>query len=300
MVGLVTVGMNGWSDRYLYVPIIGLAVAVLEAGRGLGPSLWQRVVGDASRSGDGPRELRKLVIGLAAAWLVALSLASWWLATQWRDTPTLAARTLATSSDRQSQWYAWTWLARHHVCKRDFATAEEFVYRAQSVAANPERAEEKLVVWHSALGQMWMDEQRYADAAREFAAVLRHRADHLEARLGLAVALSRAGEPERAAALFERLVADDPQCAVAWVGLGDFHLQAGRAAEAVRCLDRALAVKPDDAGAVTLRAWARVACGDRAGAEADAARRTQLGRPPDPDLLEAIGRIGVAAREPGS
>ena len=300
MVGIVTVGMNGWSDRYLYVPIIGLAIAVLEAGSGLGRPLWQCVLGQLGRSGDGPRELRRLVIGLAGAWLVALTIASWWLVAQWRDTPTLAARTLAASSEREARWYAWTWLARHHVRQRDYATAEDFFYRAQSVEVNPAKAREKLVVWHTAMGRVRMDEQRYADAVQEFSLVLRHRADHREARLGLAVALSRAGEPERAAGLFEQVVADDPQCAVAWVGLGDFHLQAGRAAEAVRCLDRALAIKPDDAGAVTLRAWARVACGDRAGAEADTARRTHLGRPPDPDLLEAIGRIDAHASETGS
>ena len=300
MVGLVTVGMNGWSDRYLYVPIIGLAVAVLEAGRGLGAPLWRRVAGPASESADRLPELRRLAIGLAAAWLATLSLASWSLASQWRDTPTLAARTLATSSERDAQWYAWTWLAWHHVRQRDYATAEDYFYRAQSVESDPARARKKLVVWHTAMGRLHMDARRYAEAVQEFSLVLRHRPDHLEARLGLAVAFSRAGEFERAAGIFEQVVEDDPECAVAWVGLGDFHLQAGRAAEAIRCLDRALAIKPDDAGAVTLRAWARVACGNRAGAEADAARRTQLGRPSDPGLLEAIGRIGVAATGPGS
>lgn len=300
MVGLVTVGMNGWSDRYLYVPMIGLAVAVLEAGRALGQPLWQRVAGPESESRYRLPELRRLAIGLATAWLAALSLASWLLAAQWRDTPTLAARTLAISSERDARWYAWTWLARHHVRQRDYATAEDFFYRAQSVESDPERAQKKLVVWHSAMGRLRMDGQRYDEAAREFSVVLRHRPDHREARLGLAVALSRAGEPERAAGIFEQVVADDPECAVAWVGLGDFHLQAGRAVEAIRCLDRALAIKPNDSGAVTLRAWARVACGDRTGAEADAARRTQLGRPPDPDLIDAIGRIGVAVTEPGS
>jgi predicted TPR repeat methyltransferase len=122
----------------------------------------------------------------------------------------------------------------------------------------------------------------------------------MPARLGLAVALSRSGAPERAAEVFEQVLTEKPQCAVAWVGLGDFHLQAGRAQEAARCLDRALAIQPDDAAAVTLRAWARLACGDRAGAEADAARRAQLGRQPDADLLQAIGRLGTLDTEPGS
>jgi tetratricopeptide (TPR) repeat protein len=147
---------------------------------------------------------------------------------------------------------------------------------------------------------MRMDDRRYDDAAREFAAVLPLRPDHMPARLGLAVALSRSGAPERAAEVFEQVLTEKPQCAVAWVGLGDFHLQAGRAQEAARCLDRALAIQPDDAAAVTLRAWARLACGDRAGAEADAARRAQLGRQPDADLLQAIGRLGTLDTEPGS
>lgn len=300
MAGLVTVGSNGWSDRYLYVPIIGLAIATLEVGSALVPWLAPQVGASVTGSNDPRAGWRPLGLAVASVWLTVLTIASWRQTSQWRDTATLAARTLAMSDDPQAHWHAWTWLARHHARERDFGNAERFFARAQSLIRNPETAAARTVAWHYAVGKMRMDDRRYDDAAREFAAVLPLRPDHMPARLGLAVALSRSGAPERAAEVFEQVLTEKPQCAVAWVGLGDFHLQAGRAQEAARCLDRALAIQPDDAAAVTLRAWARLACGDRAGAEADAARRAQLGRQPDADLLQAIGRLGTLDTEPGS
>jgi Flp pilus assembly protein TadD len=300
MVGLVTVGSNGWSDRYLYVPIIGLAIATLEVGSALVQWLAPQVGASVTGSNDPRAGWRPLGLAVASVWLTVLTIASWRQTSQWRDTATLAARTLAMSDDPQAHWHAWTWLARHHARERDFGNAERFFARAQSLIRNPETAAARTVAWHYAVGKMRMDDRRYDDAAREFAAVLPLRPDHVPARLGLAVALSRSGATERAAEVFEQVLTEKPQCAVAWVGLGDFHLQAGRAHEAARCLDRALAIQPDDAAAVTLRAWARLACGDRAGAEADAARRMQLGRKPDTDLLDAISRLGNPGLEPGS
>jgi len=300
MVGLVTVGSNGWSDRYLYVPIVGLAVAVLEVVRTAAEAIERHVGSRNPWRHASPARRWSLGLGLAAAWLATLTIAAWRHAAAWRDTETLAACTLATSADPQAHWHAWTWLARHHARKRDFDRAEIFFERAQRLIRDPKTSVARAVAWHYALGKMRMDDRRFGDAAREFAAVLPLRPDHVPARLGLAVALSRSDERGRAAELFEQVLTEKPQCAIAWVGLGDFHLQAGRPVEAVRCLDRALAIQPDDAAAVTLRAWARAACGDRAGAQADAARRTQLGRPPDADLLEAIGQIDAQASETGS
>jgi tetratricopeptide (TPR) repeat protein len=299
MVGLVTVGSNGWSDRYLYVPIVGIAIAVADVGLALAEPL-RACLASRGLGRFGAHGMGAAAIGGAVVWLVTLTIASWRQASQWRDTPTLASQTLAASTDPHAHWHAWTWLARHHARERDFSTAEAFFGRAQALAPDASQIPARAVAWHYAVGRMRMTDRRYADAAREFAAVLALRPDHISGRLGLAVALSRTGRPDRAAAIFEQVLADKPQCAVAWVGLGDLHLRAGRAAEAADCLDRALAIQPDDAAAVTLRAWARVACGDRAGAEADMVYAAQLGKLPGADLLEAIGRLDEHVTESGS
>ncbi|NCX99792.1 MAG: tetratricopeptide repeat protein, partial [Planctomycetia bacterium] len=79
---------------------------------------------------------------------------------------------------------------------------------------------------------------------------------------------------------------------VAWVGYGNALYGLGRAAEAAGCYDRALAIDPSDAPTLANRAWARLASGDRAGAERDVEAVTALGHPIDPDLRAALRDAG--------
>lgn len=74
-----------------------------------------------------------------------------------------------------------------------------------------------------------------------------------------ALELYRAGRMAEAAALCERLVADDPGAAAAWHLLGAARLSLGRTAEALPALDRALDLDPGRPGALSARAAALVA-----------------------------------------
>jgi len=107
--------------------------------------------------------------------------------------------------------------------------------------------------------------------------------------------LFRAGRMVDAAALCERVVADDPASVEAWHVLGAARLALGEAASALAALDRALALDPVRAGVLAARVAALVVLGrdDAALAASDAA----LAR--DPGNATALNARGVALRRLG-
>jgi len=78
VLGLVQVGLQGWAERYTYLPSIGLALAVVWGGTALARTPVQR----------------SWALGIAALALGALALASVRQAGFWRDTRTLFERAL--------------------------------------------------------------------------------------------------------------------------------------------------------------------------------------------------------------
>jgi Tfp pilus assembly protein PilF len=127
-------------------------------------------------------------------------------------------------------------------------------------------------------------------AEKCFAAALEWDSEYVTAVLNLGVLYSRRIEHEAAEKMFRKALAIDPQQAAAWVGLGNALYHQGRAGEAVECFSKALDIDPADAETLANRSWARVAAGDRRGAEADVATLRERGLPLDPELVEAITR----------
>jgi tetratricopeptide (TPR) repeat protein len=363
MVGVVTVGLNGWSDRYLYLPIVGLAIAVFEVIAAIGGPAWAEWRAWLVRRGVSPTILGLVPTLGSAAWLAVLTAGAWHMTAQWRDTPTLAARTLAGSSEPIAHWYVWIWQASHHARLGEFGTGAEFAARAarvyphhagtwadlaqyqlsagqataalasasQALAADRMNKTARLTmaaavvhvsdavaarVWAELMdlglserdlalvfhtrGMAFLKAGRNAEAAIDFGIALDRDADHLWAATNLGVALTRLGRFAEAIAVLREAIERNSGNAAAWVGLGNALAQQGAAAEAVEAYSRALAIDPDDAATLVNRAWARLDAGDGAGARRDADAAAALGRPLDPDLLEAIGRINGAVTEPGS
>ena len=78
----------------------------------------------------------------------------------------------------------------------------------------------------------------------------------LEARLEAAHGLRLGGHADEAQAAYARIVALDPVCAGAWLGLGLLARAAGANDAGVRHLARAVALAPEDADARLHYAWA--------------------------------------------
>ena len=86
VIGIVQVGAQSRADRYMYVPLVGLALALV----------W--FVGDLV---EGRRNLRMAAAVASAVVLIALSIATWKQVGYWKDSRTLFEHTIAVT-DRNS------------------------------------------------------------------------------------------------------------------------------------------------------------------------------------------------------
>ena len=93
-------------------------------------------------------------------------------------------------------------------------------------------------------GRVAFKEQRYDDAAAQFARVVAADPEHLKARLNWAAALSASGKPAEAIEQCQNVLARDPANAEAYYQWGAALARMGKHQEAVEKFDQALALKP--------------------------------------------------------
>jgi Flp pilus assembly protein TadD len=256
VVGLVQVGFQSRADRYTYLPLIGIYLALAAS---------------AVRFATGSPRRRAAV---AAAALLALTLlaglahrqAGWW-----RDNETLFGRALALDPDN---WMAHFGLGNALLRKGDVAGSilhyeavrrgrpqhEGLALRLGTQYAASGRYEEAASVLAEAVRQ----EPRSPEAAFQYATALANLGrdaeaihgyttllglapGHHDAHLYLAGLLARNGRPERAEREFRQALALQPDNADSWNGLG--ALLAGRKAwdEAAEAFTRAVRLRPGDA-----------------------------------------------------
>ena len=111
-----------------------------------------------------------------------------------------------------------------------------------------------------------------------------------------AVGLESAGRTEEAAALYRRLVEQEPESALLWTNLGNAESRRGRVVDAERAYRRALELAPQDADALNNLAWLLYERGDALGEAEELARRAVAGAGADAYLaLDTLGRIQRAA-----
>jgi len=280
MIGVIQVGGNGWSDRYLYVPIVGLALIVASLAE------WAMTAA-SDRRRRAPSSTARPATLVGAACIVVLTILAWRQTETWRDTNTLAVASVAADPTSAE---AWNMLAVFQARRGDLNSAEESFREAISRANSPARRADHL----SNLGRMFLDAGRDADAARAFAAVVEAVPQHMAGRRGLGMALTRIGAEDRAVEVFGAIVKERPRDTVAWVGLGNALYRLGQAADAAKCYSYALANDPHDPLTLVNRAWALVETGDRIGAARDVAAADALGHSVGAELLDALGMEGAA------
>jgi Flp pilus assembly protein TadD len=252
VIGLVQVGAQARADRYTYLPLIGIFVAVAWVAAAL-PALRRRPA---------------LLGALAGAAILACGARSVVQTGYWRDSETLWRRTLAVTDDN--------WLAHNNLglVLKDSGRAAEAIehFRAvlriapdlagtswnhlgmalaaagrtdeaeaafrESIRARPQFAEARCN-----LGLLLLP-RRPAEAVAALGEALALRPDLFEARYALAQALVAAGRPAEALPHFReaaRLRPGDPAILVSHAAA---LLRLGRPAEALPLLDEAIRLQP--------------------------------------------------------
>jgi protein O-mannosyl-transferase len=255
VIGLVQVGAQARADRYMYLPIIGLAIAAAWGAAAVATTPWRRRVGGAAG-----------VLAIAVCAVTAHAQAQYW-----RDNFTLWSRTAAVT-DHMNNFGVYFSLGEY---LRETGRPQEAISRYEaSLRKNPSYADSHLglgralvatgrsdraaaalaeavrlnpgsVEARMALGIVLSDLGRPADAVPHLAEAVRLRPDVAEGQWRLALALAGVGKLGEALQAFGEAVRLDPRSAAVRNDYGWALAQNGQDAAAVEQLNEALRLKPD-------------------------------------------------------
>jgi tetratricopeptide (TPR) repeat protein len=217
VIGLVQVGQAARADRYTYLSLVGVWIALV----------WG--LADAVRS----RARRALALA-AGVVVLALAVATSFQVRTWRDSETLFRHALAVTRD-------------NHVAHVNLGVVLYNTGRLDE--ASPHRNAARRIAPASAtaagvLGDVRMRQERIPEAAALYRRALALEPASLRWRLGLAHALHARGETDAAIELFQQVLARDPSSLRAQLGLGMALADADRIDEAGDALEAVLARRP--------------------------------------------------------
>jgi len=254
VIGLVQVGGQAMADRYMYLPLVGLAVM----------AAWT-----LAESGRGPRA--GALVTATAACLVALAVTARIHVGEWRDSPTLFRRALEVT---EGNYIAHANLGRALV--EAGMTDDGIAHLRESLAITVDpgvlsnlgtalmlqgRSDEALLYFARALdlgpspailtniGMILLQQGDLAGAAARFREALRLEAGHAVAHNNLGVALLRMGRREEAIAEYREAIRLQPQYPAPIINLGDALLAGGESREAADLYLRVLQFDPGNADA---------------------------------------------------
>ena len=224
VIGLVQVGSQPRADRYTYLPLVGLFIAV---SWGV-PAWFDR------------RQRRGLALATAAA-VVVLAAATVAAAQvhHWKDSVALWEHAVAVTAPNHR---AETNLAHALAKQRRFD--EAIAHFSEAVRVKPDFAEAR-----NNLGFVLAEKGSLDEAVAQYREALRARPDYAEAHNNLGVALSGQGRNGEAIGHFQAALRLAPGLAESHNNLGVALAGDGRPDEAVRHFSEALRLRPDYAEA---------------------------------------------------
>lgn len=224
VIGLVQVGIQSMADRYTYVSMLGLGLAVVWGAAHL-----------AARHEGWRAALAVLTVFYAA---LALVLTREQIAF-WRDSETLFRRTVAVT---HKNYLAYNNLGFEFSVQGRLEEAREMYERSLAINPNYEEARNNLGYALAKLG-------RPAEAVPHYEAALRLKPNLAEAHNNLGNALADLGRPAEALACYRRALELKPNHADAHNNLGIALAMQGQFDDAIEHLETSLRLKPRNASA---------------------------------------------------
>jgi tetratricopeptide (TPR) repeat protein len=274
VIGLLQVGAQAWADRFVYVPHIGLFVALVWTAADLADRLTL------------PAAVRAALVG---GCMIALAITTWIQIGYWKDTPTIWRHALAVTEnnhrahanlaqylfhqgrqltdpqeslavlDEARTEYEQAIAIKSNVADYEYDLGTVLLMmRRTSAAVDHFRAALRLNerftdAWHN-LGTAYLRQGRLKEATRAFRGALDINPHAADARALLGLALWRLHRHDEAEQQWQTALEEKPNLAEARAGMGLVLLRQNHVDEAVRELTAALRARPD-------LTWAWSACG---------------------------------------
>jgi tetratricopeptide (TPR) repeat protein len=263
--GIIRVGSHAWADRYTYLPMTGIALALA----------WE--IGERVKTRPA---WRRPAVWAALSAVLALAAGAWLQTGHWAGTERLFRRTLAVTGPNpmiESNLAA----VLHRAGKR----AEALAHALRAVELNPGGASAR-----NNLGAVLASLERWEEAAAQYAAAVELKPGYAEAQANLGGALLQLGRPAEAVPFLEKSAALKPGDDKALSNLGSALFLLGRIDEAAAWYEKALAARPESAAAAFNLGAAR----ERQGRYAEAAEWFGKAAARSPGDTEALRRMREA------
>lgn len=221
VIGLIQAGAQARADRFTYIPMIGISIAVV----------W----GIAEVLGD----RRRIQFAVSAAACLACLVLTWVQVGYWRDSVSLYQHAIDVTTNNYLAHFNLAAVLDGRGDSRDAITN----LRA-AVRINPNFA-----LAHAELGQLLVKPGQSEEALLELQTAVELQPNSADAHFRLGSVLGSLGRTEAAASEFSRTIEVDPENADAHYNLGTAFAQADKVQEAVREFGAAVRLKPNDADA---------------------------------------------------
>jgi tetratricopeptide (TPR) repeat protein len=253
-IGLVQVGSQVMADRFLYLPQIGVCLAVVWGTAGLAAS-WSR------------RRWPFAVVSAPA--LAALMVGGWQQTRHWRDSESLWIHTLACTSQNYIAHFQFGWalvedgkvdegIAQYRRALEIKPGFVEAQYRIGLALADRGQIDEAIAQYrraleirpgfadaHNNLGLTLAGRGQVDEAIDHYRKALEAKPDFVEARCNLGLALAGGGHFDEAIPQYRKALEINPDHAEAHHNLGVALASRGEFDEAIDHYRKALKIKPD-------------------------------------------------------
>jgi tetratricopeptide (TPR) repeat protein len=224
VIGIVQVGGQAMADRYTYVPIIGIFIAVV----------W-----GISRFVEKKKAWSNSVAAVACLVMTMLGITAWKQVGYWKDSASLFDQTLHVTNNNQ--------LAHNQLGQALYATGkvDEAIQHFEAAL----RITPQYLSAHINLGDACKAKGKLDEAVNAYRRVLQFVPSHENAKNNLGVVLAIQGKMHESIALFSQVLEADPENVRAHNNLGIALAQQGKFDEATRHFREALRIDPNSESA---------------------------------------------------
>jgi tetratricopeptide (TPR) repeat protein len=228
VIGIVQVGTQAHADRYMYIPIVGLTIALAWGVRDM-VTKWPRT--------------KSIFVAGGIVFCGACLFAARTDAEYWQNTETLDVRAITVTRGNDLAEYA---LGTYLIEGKRYAEAIPHLEAALRIKPDYDAARVNLANAHYNLGvPLAAIPERVPDAIHEYEVALQLDPNYAEAHNDLAVVLNNRGDHAAAIAQFEAAIRANPDYADARFNLASLFAADGNNAAAIEQLEAAVRARPD-------------------------------------------------------